>query len=253
MLAKRLVEVAFVVVLFIDVSEVIVPEAILPETILAVVAVRLVKESAVKFALVAKRFVEVALVLDAFVVKKVVVVAFVAVSAARAVVPVTESVPATVRRDPGALVPIPTFPFWSMVKSAVPVDEEILNGLIPLVPCTLNVKSDEVALMPSTVPLSKKPDGTTVVGELNRATVPSTPPVTPVVVVATTLQLSAPGAQDGLSVSPCAYGLPGGVAKAVDESERKLERETKHTTQMKNIRIHTCVAKHLEAKTFFSV
>ena len=43
------------------------------------------------------------------------------------------------KRETGVEVPIPTFPFCNIVKSEEPVLDAILNGLVPAVPCTLNV------------------------------------------------------------------------------------------------------------------
>ena len=58
----------------------------------------------------------------------------------------------------GVDTPTPMLPFERMVKSDTPVDDATLNGLsgddVEL--WTLRVKVDEVALIPSTVPLSIK-------------------------------------------------------------------------------------------------
>jgi hypothetical protein len=45
--------------------------------------------------------------------------------------------PATWRRSVGVVVPIPTFPSASTVKSDVPDDDATLNGLTAGEPCTL--------------------------------------------------------------------------------------------------------------------
>jgi hypothetical protein len=85
-------------------------------------------------------------------------------------------VPVIERLDPGVVDPIPTLPFWRIVKSEVPVDDATLNGLTPAVPCTLKVTVDEVALTPDTVPLSWKSPVDKVEAELQRASLPATPP-----------------------------------------------------------------------------
>ena len=64
--------------------------------------------------------------------------------------------PTTVSALVGDVVPIPTFPLPSTVRSEAPVDEATVNGLMPEVPWTRNVEVEVVALMPDTVPLSRK-------------------------------------------------------------------------------------------------
>jgi hypothetical protein len=64
----------------------------------------------------------------------------------------------------GVDVPIPTFPFWRIVKSDVPVEDATLNGSVPALPCTLNVYEEDVALIPNTVPLSIRVEVPSVVG-----------------------------------------------------------------------------------------
>jgi hypothetical protein len=65
------------------------------------------------------------------------------------------------------------------VKSDVPVEDATLNGLRVEVPWILKVIVEEVALIPSTVPLSKSDEVASVVGEIKRAMYPTCPPVTP--------------------------------------------------------------------------
>ena len=88
-------------------------------------------------------------------------------------------VPATTKRVLGVDDPIPTLPFWRMVKSEVPVDDATLNGFKPDEPCTLKVMVEEVALTPATVPLSIKSPVPSVVAESQRVTKPVVPPLTP--------------------------------------------------------------------------
>jgi hypothetical protein len=76
--------------------------------------------------------------------------------------------------------PIPTFPFWRIVKSDVPVEEATLNGLTPAAPCTLKVTVEDVALIPATVPLSRRVDVPRVVAVSQRVPKPEKPPATPV-------------------------------------------------------------------------
>ena len=82
-------------------------------------------------------------------------------------VSVTEGVvlPAIWRRSVGVVTPIPTFPLAKIVKSDTPVEEATLNGLSPVdvALCTLSVKVEDVALIPSTVPLSIRVEVPTVV------------------------------------------------------------------------------------------
>jgi hypothetical protein len=53
--------------------------------------------------------------------------------------------------------PIPTFPLERIVNIDTPVDEATLNGLrgVDVELCTLKAKVEDVALTPSTVPLSR--------------------------------------------------------------------------------------------------
>ena len=57
-----------------------------------------------------------------------------------------------------------------------PVEDEIVNGLVPAVPRMLKVTVDEVALMPATVPLSAKRLFVRDVGDVQRARNPLIPP-----------------------------------------------------------------------------
>jgi hypothetical protein len=85
---------------------------------------------------------------------------------------VAPEVPCTERSADGVVVaPIPVFPFARILNILVPVDEATVNGeLLPAVPCTLNVIVDDVALIPDTVPLSRKVEVPTVVAESQRVT-----------------------------------------------------------------------------------
>ena len=71
--------------------------------------------------------------------------------------------PAIWRRSVGALTPIPTLPLARTLKSDEPEEDATLNGLTPADPCTLSVKSDDVAFTPRTEPLSIKVEVPTVV------------------------------------------------------------------------------------------
>ena len=95
------------------------------------------------------------------------------------VVVASVEVPATTKRVPGVDDPIPTLPFWRIVKSEVPVEEATLNGLTPDEPCTLKVMVDDVALTPATTPLSIRRPVPSVVAESQRVTKPVVPPLTP--------------------------------------------------------------------------
>ena len=64
-----------------------------------------------------------------------------------------------------------------MVKSDVPVEDATLNGLTPERPCTLKVTVDDVALIPATVPLSRRVEVPSVVAESQRVAKPVEPPV----------------------------------------------------------------------------
>ena len=98
-------------------------------------------------------------------------------------VPVAVMLPTTDKASAAVVVPIPTFPFVSIVKSEVPDEEATLNGFTADEPCTLNVYEDEVAFTPANVPLSRSSPVESVVGELNLATYPLVPPVTPEAVI----------------------------------------------------------------------
>ena len=101
-------------------------------------------------------------------------------------VSVTEGVmlPAIWRRSVGVVTPIPTFPLAKIVKSEAPVEEATLNGLSPVevALCTLSVKLEDVALIPSTVPLSIRVEVPTVVDVSHRVAYPNAPPRTPTLV-----------------------------------------------------------------------
>ena len=75
--------------------------------------------------------------------------------------------------------PIPTFPLARIVNIDTPVEEATLNGLsaeeVEL--CTLKVNVDEVALIPSTAPLSMSVDVPSVVEVSQRVAKPKAPPV----------------------------------------------------------------------------
>ena len=73
---------------------------------------------------------------------------------------VAPAVPCTVKSDIGVDDPIPTFPFARTLKNDVLVDEATLKiSLVePATPRTLKVTVDDVALTPSTVPLSIRVD-----------------------------------------------------------------------------------------------
>ena len=77
------------------------------------------------------------------------------------------------------VVPTRSLPAWSTDKRERPVEDEIKNGLVPAVPCTLKEKVDDVALIPATTPLSKNVDVANVVAPVKRAKNPFAPPVTP--------------------------------------------------------------------------
>jgi hypothetical protein len=101
-------------------------------------------------------------------------------------VSVTEGVvlPAIWSLSVGVVTPIPIFPLAKIVKSDTPVEEATLNGLSPVevALCTLSVKLDDVALIPSTVPLSINVEVPTVVEVSQRVAYPNAPPVTPTLV-----------------------------------------------------------------------
>ena len=88
--------------------------------------------------------------------------------------------PAMTSLSVGVVVPIPTFPFASIEKSEAPVEEETLNGLTPAAPWTLKDTVEDVALIPATVPLSRRVDTPRVVAESHRVANPVVPPATPV-------------------------------------------------------------------------
>ena len=98
---------------------------------------------------------------------------------ASVVCPVTPNDPATPRRYAGVVEPIPTLPLAKIVKSEAPVDEATLKGLSgdEVDDCTLNVKVDDVALTPSTAPLSIREDVPRVVEVSQRVANPIAPPV----------------------------------------------------------------------------
>jgi hypothetical protein len=86
-------------------------------------------------------------------------------------------VPRTVRVAIGVVVPpIPMLPFARTVKILAPVEEDTINGLVPAVPLRLKVTVDDVALIPSTVPLSMSVEVPRVVGESQRVAHPNAPP-----------------------------------------------------------------------------
>jgi hypothetical protein len=74
---------------------------------------------------------------------------------------------------------IPIFPLDSTVKKEDPDEDATLNGLTVGDACTLKEKVEDVALIPSTVPLSKRVEVPSVVGESHLVAKPNTPPVTP--------------------------------------------------------------------------
>ena len=79
--------------------------------------------------------------------------------------------------EDGVLDPIPTFPFWRMVNSDVPVEDATLNGFCVPLPWMLNVVADDVALIPATVPLSIDTPVPSVVEVSQRVMYPPVPPV----------------------------------------------------------------------------
>lgn len=87
------------------------------------------------------------------------------------------AVPVIARLAIGVVDPIPTLPFWRIVNSDVPVDEATLNGLVEGRPCTLNEKVDDVALIPATVPLSRRDEVPSVVAVSQRVAKPTAPPL----------------------------------------------------------------------------
>ena len=77
-------------------------------------------------------------------------------------------------------VPNTIRPNVSTENRLLPVEEETANGVIlPALPWTLKVTVDDVAFTPATVPLSIKSPVERVVADVNRATSPESPPVTP--------------------------------------------------------------------------
>ena len=59
----------------------------------------------------------------------------VAVVVAKVEMPVTPRVPATERRKPGVEEAMPMFPFCSIEKRDVPVEDAMVNGFTPASPC----------------------------------------------------------------------------------------------------------------------
>jgi len=64
-------------------------------------------------------------------------------------------VPWTCKTAKGVVVPSPTLPNLSILKTETPVDDETLKiSLAPAFPCKLKVMVEEEAFTPKTVPLS---------------------------------------------------------------------------------------------------
>lgn len=63
------------------------------------------------------------------------------------------TVPWTVNNPCGVVVPMPTFPPWVTLSMDVPEEELTLKGSKVVVPWTLKLTVEEVALTPTTVPL----------------------------------------------------------------------------------------------------
>jgi hypothetical protein len=197
------------------VARVEVPVTAKSPVVVALIAVRLLNAAVITFRMLAKKLDDVAFVVEALVAKNVLAVAFVrlalfeksdvtvptvvdevlrtvwpdtvravAEALARVVCPVTPKVPATPRRKPGVVEPIPTFPLERIVKSDAPVEEATLNGLraVEVEDCTLNAKVDDVALIPATVPLSRSVDVPRVDAVSQRVAKPRAPPDTPTAV-----------------------------------------------------------------------
>ena len=72
-----------------------------------------------------------------------------------------------------------TKPVLLIENKETPEDDATLKGLTPGAPCTLKVYKEEVAFTPSTAPLSKRVLVERVFAEINLATKPLIPPVTP--------------------------------------------------------------------------
>jgi hypothetical protein len=85
-------------------------------------------------------------------------------------VPVIES------KEDGVEDPIPTFPLERIVKTEVPDDDATLNGLVAAFACTLKEKEEDVALTPSTVPLSIRVEVLRAVVDVQRVAQPKIPP-----------------------------------------------------------------------------
>ena len=64
--------------------------------------------------------------------------------------------PATCKAEEGVVVPTPTLPKAVTLKMEVPEEELTLKGSRVVVPWTLKLIVEEVALAPATVPLSKR-------------------------------------------------------------------------------------------------
>lgn len=125
--------------------------------------------------------------------------------------------PAMTSLSVGVVVPIPTFPFASIEKSEAPVEEETLNGLTPAAPWTLKDTVEDVALIPATVPLSRRVEVPRVVGVSHRVANPNAPPesepATPRLDVAT-----------HLVVVPVVWRIIPRVPEALVESKRAPRR-----------------------------
>jgi hypothetical protein len=87
-------------------------------------------------------------------------------------------VPRIARVAIGVVVPpIPTLPLLRTVRIVAPVEDATRNGLTPAAPCTLKVTVDEVALIPDTVPLSRRVEVPRVEAVNQRVAKPRAPPV----------------------------------------------------------------------------
>ena len=84
----------------------------------------------------------------------------------------------------GVVVPMPIFPFASILKKEEPDEDATLNIVftLPGVPCTLNVIFEDVALIPATAPLSILNPVESVVGLDQTAVLPVVPPATDAVI-----------------------------------------------------------------------
>ena len=94
-------------------------------------------------------------------------------------------------------------PVVLILKSEAPEDDATLNGLRVEVPCTLKVYVEEVALIPSTVPLSKSEEVASAVGEIKRAMYPACPPVTPEPLLSPSVEVATHSVEVPVDQSTC--------------------------------------------------